>query len=155
MRFSLYLGGLAAACTALSMAPATAGPASGQGWTANGALACEKYLTPEFAAAVVVGPPARAERLDVNSCRSGIIYITLKAANVEVFRSELKMIAGVHLMTGVGDGAYWNEAGAMSSVKGDRGCDISVIGAPGQMKIHNAELGIKLGEICNKLFTLP
>jgi len=157
MKFCHSLGGLAAACTVLSLATsATAGPATGQAWTANGASACERFLTQEVEAAIVVGPTGHPERLDVNSCRAGIIYITLKVANIDVFRQELKMIVGVHTLSGIGDGAYWNEAGAMSAVKGhDRGCDISVIGAPGQMKIHNADLGQKLGEICNKLFALP
>ena len=60
-----------------------------------------------------------------------------------------------HPISGFGDGAYWNGAGAFSAVKGhDRGCDISVID-PGAPKIHNAELGQKLGEICNKLFAIP
>jgi hypothetical protein len=154
MKFSHHLGGLAAAFTFLSLA-ASASAGQGQAWTANGASACEKYLTPDVVAAIEVAPSGRPERLDVNACRAGIIYISLKMADIDVFRQELKMIAGVHAMSGIGDGAYWNEAGAMSAVKGHRGCDISVIGAPGQMKIHNAELGQKLGEICNKLFALP
>ena len=156
MKSSHSLGGVAAVCTVLWLATsAGAGPATGQAWTANGASACERFLTPEVEAAIVVRPTSHPERLDVNSCRAGIIYVTLKDANIDVFRQELKMIVGVHTMSGVGDGAYWNEAGAMSAVKGHRGCDISVIGAPGQMKIHNADLGQKLGEICNKLFALP
>ena len=72
--------------------------------------------------------PAEApQRLDANSCHAGIIYITLKVADIDAFRLQLPLIAGVHRMTGVGDAAYWNEAGAVSAVKGhDRGCDISV-----------------------------
>jgi hypothetical protein len=59
-------------------------------------------------------------------------------------------------MAGVGDGAYWNPAGAVSAVKGpDRGCDVSVVGAPYVTKIRDEALGRKLGEICNKLFALP
>ncbi len=65
------------------------------------------------------------------------------------------MIAGAHLMAGVGDGAYWNEAGAVSAAKGhDRGCDISIV-APQEAKVQGAALGQKLGEICNQLFALP
>ena len=127
---------------------------SGNQWTANGASACEKYLTPDVVAAILLTPAGRPRQLGPNSCNAGNIYITLNVANIDTFRQELPMITGVHQMNGVGDGAYWNEAGAVSAVKGhDRGCDISVIG--GAPRIHGAALGQKLGEICNKLFALP
>jgi hypothetical protein len=104
--------------------------------------------------AIVLTPADHPQQLDAHSCHAGIIYIDLKVADIDVFRQELPMITGTHLMAGVGDGAYWNQAGAVSAVKGHhRGCDISVID-PQQLKIHNAELGQKLGEICNKLFAL-
>jgi hypothetical protein len=135
-------------------APAIAA-ADGGGWIANGATACEKYLTPEVVAAILRIPAGHPRRLDAHSCNAGMIYIDLKVADINVFRLELPRIAGVHLMSGVGDGAYWNEAGAVAAVKGhDRGCNISIVGAPGALKIHNAELGQKLGEICNKLFAI-
>jgi hypothetical protein len=57
-------------------------------------------------------------------------------------------------ISGIGDAAYWNEAGALSAVKGDRMCDISVV-IPGAAKIRGAALAEKLGAICNQLFTLP
>jgi len=146
---------LAALCPS-SMASAGATEAQGSAWTANGATACGKYLTPDVTAAILVAPAGPAQRLDANTCHAGIIYISLKVANVEVFRQEIPRIAGAHRIAGIGDAAYWNEAGALSSAKGlDRGCDISIVGVPQQMKIHNAELGQKLGEICNKLFALP
>jgi hypothetical protein len=136
-------------------APALAAQGTGSAWTANGATACEKYLTPDVVAAILRNPAGHPRRLDANSCNVGPIYITLKVADIDVFRQELSMIAGVHRMSGVGDGAYWNAAGAFSAVKGhNRGCEISVID-PGAPKIHNAELGQKLGEICNKLFAIP
>lgn len=138
-------------------APALAAPgSSGSAWTANGATACEKYLTPDVVAEILRTPAGRPQRLDAHSCRAGIIYIDLKAADIDVFRQEVPMIAGAHPMAGVGDGAYWNQAGAISAVKGhDRGCNISIVGVPEQMKIHDAALGQKLGEICNQLFALP
>src|ERR1700722_3405408 len=136
-------------------APAPAAPPTGSAWIDNGATSCAKYLTPDVVAAILRSPAGAPRRLDAHSCNVGPIYITLKVADIDVFRQELSMIAGVHRMSGVGDGAYWNEAGAFSSVKGhDRGCDISVID-PGAPKIHNAELGQKLGDICNKLFATP
>jgi hypothetical protein len=136
-------------------APALAAPGTGSAWTANGATACEKYLTPDVVAAILRIPAGHPRRLDANSCNAGPIYITLKVADIDVFRQELPRIFGAHPIGGIGDGAYWNGAGALSAVKGhDRGCDISVID-PGAPKIHDAELGQKLGEICNKLFAIP
>ena len=135
--------------------PALAAPAPGSAWIDNGATACEKYLTPDVVAATLRISASHPRRLDANSCNAGPIYITLKVADIDVFRLEVPRIAGAHPMSGVGDGAFWNQAGAFSAVKGhDRGCDISVID-PGALKIHDAALGQKLGEICNKLFAIP
>lgn len=145
-RLALAVAGILV-CSAVS--------ASGQSWTANGATACNRYLTPDAVATIVRIPAGPPQRLDAHSCHAGIVYISLNAVDIDVFRAELPRIAGVHLMTGIGDGAYWNEAGAVSAVKGhDRGCVISVI-APQLAKIHNAAPGQKLGAICNKLFALP
>jgi hypothetical protein len=139
------------ACTA----PMLAAQGSSSAWTANGATACEKYLTPNVVAAILRSPAGRPQRLDANSCNFGPIYITLKVADIDVFRAELPRIFQAHSIGGFGDAAYWNGAGAFSAVKGhSRGCDISVID-PGAPKIHNAELGQKLGNICNKLFAIP
>ena len=124
-------------------------------WIDNGATACEKYLTPDVVATILRSPAGQPHRVDAHSCNVGPIYITLKVADVNVFRAEVPNIYGAHPINGVGDSAFWNQAGAFSAVKGhDRGCDISVID-PGAPKIHNAELGQKLGDICNKLFALP
>jgi hypothetical protein len=156
MNLPSLLQSLAVLCTALSLGVCIAAPTPGQAWTANGASACEKYLTPDVLAAVLVTPSGTAQPMDANSCHTGIIYVSLNTENVSSFRLKLSMITGVHLMSGVGDAAYWNEAGAVSAAKGkDRGCDIAIVGAPGQFKLHHAELGEKLGEICNKLFALP
>jgi hypothetical protein len=147
-----------ALATVLAIAAFTAPPpaAAGSGaWIDNGATACEKYLTPDVVAAILRTPGGRPRRLDAHSCNVGPIYITLKVADIDVFRSEVPRVFGAHPIGGIGDGAYWNGAGALSAVKGhDRGCDVSVID-PGAPKIHNAELGQKLGEICNKLFAIP
>jgi len=146
----------ATAARATATSPAGAGSSGANTWTANGATACEKYLTPDVVAAVLLAPAGKPQRLDAHSCHTGIIYIDLKVADIDVFRLELPRIAGAHPMAGVGNAAYWNQAGAISAVKGhDRGCDISVVGVPGQMKLHDAALGQKLGAICNQLFALP
>jgi len=146
----------AAALAILALtAPAPAAQGTGSAWTANGATACEKYLTPDVVAAILRNPAGHPRRLDANSCNVGPIYISLIVADIDIFRAELPRIFQAHPIGGIGDGAYWNGAGALSAVKGhNRGCDISVID-PGAPKIHNAELGQKLGDICNKLFAIP
>ena len=147
----LTLGAVLAVAAFIAPMPAAGGGA----WIDNGATACEKYVTPDVAAAILRAPAGHPRRLDAASCNVGPIYITLKVADIDVFRPEVPRIFGAHPIGGIGDGAYWNGAGALSAVKGhDRGCDISVID-PGAPKIHNAELGQKLGEICNKLFAIP
>lgn len=150
------LTGLIAACTSLMIgihAPASAST-PGQSWIANGATACEKFLTPDVLAGILGSPVGPARKIDATSCNTGPIYITLLVKDVDVFKLELPQIVGVHMMSGVGDLAYWNQAGAISAVKGhDRGCNIGMIG--GAPKIHDAALGQKLGEICAKLFALP
>jgi hypothetical protein len=147
---------IAAACTSLAIgihAPASAAT-NGQSWAANGATACERFLTPDVLAGILEKPVGSATKIDGTSCNTGPVYITLVVRDVDVFKLELPRIIGVHMMSGVGDLAYWNQAGAISAVKGhDRGCDISVIG--GAPKVHDAALGQKLGEICKKLFALP
>jgi hypothetical protein len=149
------LRGIAAFCIAglIAAVSANAGSTTGQAWMANGGSACEKYLTPEVLAAILIKPVGTAERLDATSCRAAGVYISLQVSSVQRFKLQLPQIIGTHPLVGVGDMAYWNQAGAVSAVKGnDRGCAISVIGAPA--KIHDEALGLKLGEICNKLFAL-
>jgi hypothetical protein len=149
------LSALAFAAVIATLVFGTSTPASGAGsWIDYGATACEKYLTPDVLASILSNPAGRPGKVDAHTCNVGPIYITLSVADINEFRREIPRIAGAHPISGFGDAAYWNEAGAFSSVKGNRGCKISVID-PGAAKIHNAELGQKLGDICNKLFALP
>jgi hypothetical protein len=150
----ILLYGVAAGCIACAPGAASASPDKGSSWTANGATACERFLTPDVLAAVLTSPAGHAAQLDTDFCHTGSIYIHLLVANVDVFRQEVPNIAFAHPLMGVGDAAFWNQAGALSSVKRpDRGCDISVVGPP--PKIHDEALAQKLGEVCNKLFALP
>jgi hypothetical protein len=143
------------ACIACASGAAPASADNGNSWTANGATACEKYLTKDVLAAIYSSPPGPAARDDANSCHAGGLYITLKVADVALFKQELPNIPFAHSMAGVGDAALWNHAGGFSAVKSpNRGCDISaIVGQP--PKIHDEALAQKLGEICNKLFALP
>jgi hypothetical protein len=143
---------ISGACT-LAASISANGATPGATWIANGATACEKFLTPEVVAAILAKPAGAAAQLDSTSCHTGNIYISLKIVSVDTFRRELPLIAGTHPLAGVGDVAYWNGAGAVSAVKGqDRGCNISVIAGA---KIRDEALGQKLGEICSILFALP
>lgn len=159
---AIIAGALVSCAKEASSSTTTAGaaPASSD-WTANGGTACEKYLTPDVVAAILVDPAGQSRRKDATSCefatkQSGNIGITLKVGNVDAFRRQMKMIAYTHPMTGVGDAAYWNEAGAVSSVKGNRGCDIEAFGvAFHATKLREEALGRQLGAICTKLFALP
>ena len=122
----------AAAFAALLAIPAFIAPtpivAAGGAWIDNGATACEKYLTPDVVASILRSPAGKPRRLDAHSCNVGPIYISLIVADIDVFRMEVPNIFGAHPIAGIGDGAFWNGAGALSSVKGhSRGCEISVI----------------------------
>jgi len=145
----------AAALTMLAFTAPTPAAAGGGAWIDNGATACEKYLTPDVVTTILRNPAGHPRRIDAHSCNVGPIYISLIVADIDIFRAELPRIFQAHVISGIGDAAYWNGAGALSAVKGhSRGCDISVID-PGAPKIHNAELGQKLGDVCNKLFAIP
>lgn len=150
-----------AACTVAALgayAPVAANgaPPTGHEWTANGASACQKFLTQDVVAAILGKAPGPAVQIDATSCNTGSIYISLEVANVDVFKQEIPRIVGAHPMSGVGDAAFWNHAGALSAVKGhERGCNISVIGEAYATKLHDEALAQKLGEVCNKLFALP
>ena len=149
------LAACARAGTPADNGAASAGAAN-SAWVKNGASACQKYLTPDVLAAILLKPAGATARInDGQACHTDAIYINLKVADIDVFRQEVPRIVDTHPFAGVGDGAYWNAAGtSVAAVKGHtRGCDISVIGAA--TKIQNEALAQKLGEVCNKLFALP
>ncbi len=124
-------------------------------WAANGGGACTKYFTPDFVGAVLGGSTEPAKVTSDSSCLSGMLYITLNSISAEHFRQQMPLIAATHPISGIGDVAFWNEAGTVSSAKGQgRGCNIGVI-LPSQAKLQREVLAQKLGTICNKLFALP
>ncbi len=127
---------------------------TGAAWSANGGTACEKYLTPAVTDAILSSRASPPKRTDPTACNSYPIYIKLSAANVASFRAQMPRIAGAHPINGIGDAAFWNEAGAVSAVKGDRGCVINVL-VPGSTKVTGQALAQKLGAVCDQLFALP
>ena len=68
-------------------APALGAPASGSAWTANGATACEKYLTPAVVAAILRNPAGKPRQVDAHTCNAGPIYINLTVADIDIFRA--------------------------------------------------------------------
>jgi hypothetical protein len=125
-------------------------------WMANGATACAKYLTPAVTAAIVNGSVNAPKQTGPNMCSAHPLYITLTVMNggAAAFRQQMPRIADAHPIGGIGDAAYWNDAGAMSSVKGDRECTISILLA-NDAKLSGAALAQKFGAICTQLFALP
>lgn len=150
----------ALAAAALSWPGATtsaAGAPLDAAWNANGATACEKFLTPQVMSAVLHDPSGAPTKDDATSCHRGSIYIKLELTNPATLKSEIPRIAFAHPMTGIGDVAFWNDAGATTAAKvPDRGCVVQAILAVAthDAKITGEALGQKLGAICNQLFAL-
>ena len=143
-------------------APANTPPISAQnGWIANGAIACDKYLTPDVVAAILSHPAGQAKRLSGQACTfessdsGGSISITLSNAGPAAFDQYQQYLVDPRPLAGVGDKASTSLTG-IDAVKGnDRTCTIDAGGAPGSTKLTGGALAQKLGEICNKLFALP
>lgn len=136
-------------------------PHDGTAWTAYGATACAKFVTPEVASAVLVHPDGHARTLSSQSCtfetddNSGSIGITLSGAGPDAFDHYQQFLVDPQPLPGVGDKASRSVTG-IDAVKGaDRTCTIDAVGPPGGTKLEGAALAQKLGTICNALFSLP
>ena len=140
-------------------ASATATPITDQDWVANGATACEKYLTPEFVGQIFKNPAGQAKKRGVQGCGFetpdyASISITLTAGGPSVFDAHQKYLTNPVALDGVGDKAVRTASG-IEAVKGqNRMCGIDVM-PPFGNKLSGEALAKKLGEICNKLFALP
>ncbi len=135
--------------------------AATSGWIANGATACEKYLTRDVVAAILTNPAGQSKQLSAQACtyetsdNTGHISITLAAAGPEAFDRHQEFLADPHPLAGVGDKASRSLIG-IDAVKGqDRMCTIDADGPPGATRLTGEPLAQKLGEICNRLFALP
>jgi len=132
-------------------------PSRDAAWNANGATACERFLTPAVMSAVLNDPSGPPTKDSATSCHRGAIYIELRSQDPAALKREIPRIAFAHPLTGVGDAAYWNDAGATTAAKApDRGCVVQAILAVSvhDTKITGEALGQKLGEVCNTLFAL-
>jgi hypothetical protein len=141
-------------------APKTAGgdAPAGSAWIANGATACEKYLTPEFVAQIFRNAAGSRKTLSAQACSFetpdfASINITLSAAGPSVFDAHQKYLTDPVPLAGVGDRAVRSATG-IEAVKGrDRMCGIDVM-PPFGNRLSGEALARKTGEICNKLFAL-
>ena len=126
-------------------------------WVANGATGCQKFLTPDVTSAIMT-KPGMFTTLSPQSCsykaNNGSIAITLTQTSMAAFAARQEFLADPKPLAGVGDKAVQHAIGILA-IKGDRGCGIDTVGAPGAFKLSGAALGTKLGAICNKLFALP
>jgi hypothetical protein len=155
------VGAALCAATGCSGSSATAAAVAGNHWTDNGATACDTYLTHDLVSAVLTNPAGQSKKLSVQSCTyqtsdsGGSITITLTNAGLSAFDHYQQYLVNPVPLPGVGDKASQSIIGIDAAKGADRGCDIDAGGAPGSLKLHGAELGQKLGAICNQLFALP
>ncbi|MGH8212610.1 MAG: hypothetical protein ACREPP_05195 [Rhodanobacteraceae bacterium] len=143
-----------------SAASATGAAADTQGWIANGATACDKYLTPDFVGQIFKSSAGHSKKLGAQGCQFeapdfASISITLAAGGLAVFDAHQKYLDNPTPLPGVGDKAVRFNKTSIEAVKGaNRMCGIDVM-PPFGNKLSGEALAQKLGEVCNKLFALP
>jgi hypothetical protein len=130
-------------------------------WIANGATACDRYLSRDVVAAILTNPSGSAKTLSAQACSyttndsAGTITITLTNAGPAAFDEYQKYLVNPEPLQGVGDKASQSMIGIVAMKGANRNCSIDAGGAPGSLRLRGAELGQKLGAICNQLFALP
>lgn len=131
----------------------------GNDWISNGATACEKYVTPDFAGQIFTNPAGHSKKLSAQACSFATpdfvsISITLAAGGLTAFEAHQKYLSNPVPLSGVGDKAVRTDTG-IEAVKGsNRMCAIDVM-PPFGNKLKGEPLAEKLGELCNRLFALP
>ena len=142
-----------------TMATSTAASATSGNWTANGATACDKFLTPDVVGAIFKNPAGQSKSSGGVGCRFetpdfASIAITLTSGGPAVFDAHQKYLTDPVPLPGVGDKAVRSATG-IEAVKGnDRMCGIDVM-PPFGNKLSGEALAQKVGEVCNQLFALP
>jgi hypothetical protein len=137
-------------------APMRASPASG--WIANGAVACEKFLTPDLVSRIFAKTDGHAKPLSGQACsyetpEGNSINITLIAAPRASFDADPNT-QGATLVGGIGDNAVRTASGIESFKDGKGICQIDVM-PPFGNKLSGDALAQAVGVVCNKLFALP
>ncbi len=153
----VYAAFLVTAFTAAIPTESTRAASGAAQWVANGATACQRFLTLDVTSAILAKPGAFT-RLSPQSCSykadNGSIAITLTQTSMASFAARQEFLADPKPLAGVGDKAVQHAIGILA-IKGDRGCGINTVGALGAFKLGGPALGAKLGAICNDLFALP
>jgi hypothetical protein len=145
-----------AATTAGQRAPASA---PGSNWTANGATACDKFLTPDVVGAIFKNPAGHSKTTSAAGCifetpDFASIAITLTPGGPVVFDAHQKYLSDPVPLSGVGDKAVRTATGIEAVRGSDRMCGIDVM-PPFGNKLKGEALARKVGEVCNALFALP
>ena len=132
-------------------------------WLLNGPTACAKYLTPDEITAVFGSASGDSQPNGPHACTFSTahapntdystINIYLSSGGSVVFDQDVDTKNGTPL-SGVGDKAVRTQEDGVQAVKGDHICNIGVK-PPAGNKLQGDALARKLGEVCNKLFSLP
>jgi hypothetical protein len=154
---------VAASCAGAgcSKTPVSPRSTSAGAWITNGAAACARYLSHDVVSAILTNPSGSAKTLSAQACSyttndsAGTITITLTNAGPSAFDDYQKYLVNPEPLHGVGDKASQSMIGIVAVKGADRNCSIDAGGAPGSLRLRGAELGQKLGAICNQLFALP
>jgi hypothetical protein len=145
---------------AASQAPApTQASSTGGIWIANGASACDTYLTPAVVAEILKDPAGQSKTLSPQSCSYktrdfASISITLMGAGTTGLDAHMKYLTDPVPLAGVGDKAVRTAIGIEAAKGANRMCSIDVM-PPFAAKTSGEALAQKLGAICNRLFALP
>lgn len=137
----------------------TPAPAASANWTANGATACDRYLTPAVVADILKNPAGHSKPTSGWSCAYetsdyASIGITLMAVGIAGLDQHLKYLSDPTPLAGVGDKAVRTAIGIEAAKGANRMCSIDAM-PPLATKVSGEALAQKFGAICNQLFALP
>lgn len=142
-----------------SSATQSSATATGAHWIANGATACDTYLTTAVVAGILKNPAGHTKKLSPQACAYettdfASISITLMPAGVTGLDLHMKYLTDPVPLAGVGDKAVRTITGIEAAKGRDRMCSVDVM-PPFATKTSGEVLAQKLGAICNQLFELP
>jgi hypothetical protein len=134
-------------------------PATGAPWIANGATACDTYLTAAVVADILKNPSGHTKKLSPQACAYETtdfanISITLIPGGTNSLDRHLQYLPDPVPLAGVGDKAVRTMLGVEAAKGADRMCSIDVT-PPFAATTSGEALAQKLGAICNQLFALP
>lgn len=142
-----------------SSAERSSASATGAYWIANGATACDTYLTLAVVGEILKKPAGHTKKLSPQACAYettdfASISITLTPGGTSGLDRHMKYLVDPVLLAGVGDKAVRTIVGIEAAKGADRMCSIDVT-PPFATTTSGEPLAQKLGAICNQLFALP